>query len=74
MLPVGPDRSIFVEKAYSTFMDFLGIKKTEDNPSEQDAVSAILSHLQDVLGIQDLEELRRISIKAAVARLKNDGL
>jgi hypothetical protein len=74
MLPVGPNRTVFVEKAYSTFQDFLGIKETEDNLTEQDAVSAILSHLQDVLGIQDLEELRRISVKAAVDRLmENEG-
>ena len=53
-------------------MQFLGIKDHEKNPSEVDAVSAILGHLQDVLGIKELEELRRYAIMSAISRLKSE--
>lgn len=65
-LPVGEKRSKVVDEMSKIFSDVIGIKDNEDYVDETIATEKIITHLQQVLGIQELTKLRQKLIKDAI--------
>jgi hypothetical protein len=66
-LDVGPMRTEFAQRMYDAFSAVLGIG--ENHPTDApEAIATILSHLHDVLGVSDFEDLRRAAIREARSR------
>ena len=65
-LPVGEKRTSVIDKMFDVFSDVTGIKKEENGINKDIAPEIIINHLQTVLGIQELTELRQKVIKEAI--------
>ncbi len=69
VMPVGPDRTFFVNRMYKAFTTVLGISPPEGENSGEAAASTIIEHLKDVLDVSDLTALRRFAIRTAMNRV-----
>lgn len=68
-LPPGPKRTQGVNEIFQVFSDVTGFKY-EDHIDEKIAPRKIMSHLQDLLGVQQLSRLRRVVVQAAIDTLE----
>ncbi len=64
-LAPGPERTVVVNEMYEIFSDLLGLKR-DGQVDERVAPRRIISHLQDLLEVQQLSRLRRAVVQAAV--------
>ena len=69
ILPVGADRTLFVDRMYKAFTTVLGIPPIKGENSPEAAATTIIEHLKDVLDVSDLLALRRFAIKTAMGRV-----
>jgi hypothetical protein len=65
-LPVSEKRNKVVDKMFDTFSKVTGIKDTEGNIDENIAPERIITHLQQVLGINEFTKLRQKVIAEAM--------
>lgn len=65
-LPISERRNKIVDKMYDTYSKVTGIKDKEENIDENIAPERIISHLQQILGIQELTKLRQKVIAEAI--------
>lgn len=68
-IPTGPERTRLVNEIYRVFSDVTGIKG-EGPIDEKLAPRRIMSHLQDLLEVQQLSRLRRAVVQAAIVALE----
>jgi hypothetical protein len=68
-LPVGEKRTRVIDKMFEVFSVVTGIKKEEGSVNKDIAHETIINHLQTVLGIQELTELRQKVMKEAIASI-----
>ena len=68
-LPRGPERTRVVNEMYQVFSDLTGLKR-EGQVDEKLAPRKIMSHLQELLGVQQLSRLRRAVVQAAIDALE----
>ncbi len=73
VMPVGPDRTLFVNRMYKAFTTVLGIPPLEGENSGEAAASTIIEHLKDVLDVSDLTALRRFAIRTAMDRVNSSN-
>jgi len=59
-----------VNEIYQVFSDVTGVKG-DGQTDEKLAPRKIMSHLQDLLGVQQLSRLRRAVVQAAIAALES---
>ena len=68
-IPPGPERTRLVTEIYKLFSDVTGIEGS--GPVDENlAAGRIMSHLQDLLGVQPLSRLRQAVVQAAIAALE----
>lgn len=72
MIPESPHRAESFEIIYDTFRKFIP-NLAESMPDAPEAIGEILNKLQEILGIFDLETLRRSAIRIAKARIEEDS-
>ena len=70
LAPNDPHRSATIMKMYSTVSKFLGINFGESEKEPEDFALIILEHLQEIIGIPDLEQLRGRAIQLALTQLQ----
>ena len=64
-IPPGPERTRLVTEIYKLFSDVTGIEGS--GPVDENlAAGRIMSHLQDLLGVQPLSRLRQAVVQAAI--------
>ena len=68
-LAPGPERTRVVNEMYQVFSNVTGVKG-EGQVDETLAPRRIISHLQDLLGVQQLSRLRRAVVQAAIGALE----
>jgi hypothetical protein len=68
-LPPGEERSKFVRDGSDMFKVIMGIREGDSDELKEIAASRVKEYLQDVLGIQELFNLRKKAISDAVARI-----
>ena len=54
---------------YNTFSDVVGWEREGDDVDPEIAVDKIISHLQKVLGIEELSQLRKKVLSEATAKI-----
>jgi hypothetical protein len=64
-LPVGDMRTRRIDEMYNLFSDVLGLER-EGHIDEKIAARKIMSHLQELLGVQQLSLLRRAVVHGAI--------
>jgi len=70
-LPVGEARDREVEQMYQIFSEVLTLPKEEGSVNERVAPDRILSHLQHLLGVEQLSRLRAAVIDQAIDALES---
>lgn len=70
-LPVGEARDREVEQMYQIFSEVLALPKEEGSVNERVAPDRILSHLQHLLGVEELSRLRAAVIDQAIDALES---
>ena len=68
-LEPGPERSRVVNEMYAIFSDVTGLKR-DGQIDEKLAPRRIITHLQDLLGVQQLSRLRRAAVQSAIDTLE----
>ncbi len=68
-IQVGAKRDKIVDRMYHIFSQVTGLETEEKGVDEDLAHERIISHLQQVLGIQELTELRQKVMKEAIASI-----
>ena len=71
-LPVGEKRTQVVEAMHNTFADVLGLSRLEGRGDNEEEVAArrIMDHLQAILGVKQLVQLRIALVDEAVKTLR----
>jgi len=69
-LPPGEERTRVVDEMYQVFSGVLELKR-EGQVDEEIAPRKIMSHLQELLGVQQLSRLRRAVVQAAIDALES---
>lgn len=69
-LPVGDKRSQAVEEMHDVFADVLGIPRLRGTTDEKVVPARIMDHLQDLLGVKQLVQLRIALVAEAVKTLE----
>lgn len=70
-LPVGEKRSREVDQMYQIFSEVLSLPSEKGSVDERVAPDRILSHLQHLLGVEQLSRLRAAVIKEAIDALES---
>ncbi len=70
-LSPGDERTRVVKEIYDVFSALTGLK-SEGTIDEKLAPRKIMSHLQDLLGVQQLSRLRRAVVQAAINELERN--
>lgn len=73
-LPMGEKSTRVIDKMFDVFSDVTGIKKKEKSVNEDIAHETIINHLQAVLGIRELTELRQKVIQEAIGSISSEDL
>jgi hypothetical protein len=72
-LAPGPERTEVVRKMYDIFSAVAGVEQSCGHIDEELAPRKIISHLQDLLEVQQLSRLRRGVVQAAIDALERRG-
>ncbi|MFO0706528.1 MAG: hypothetical protein U0412_06710 [Nitrospira sp.] len=74
-LPVGDQRTKVVEEMHNTFADVLGLARLEGRGKNDDQVAprVIMDHLQDILGVKQLVQLRIKLVDESVKTLERNS-
>jgi hypothetical protein len=68
--PVGKDRTEVVKRLYDTFSKVVGLGTLPGEPTSEIAVTYIIAHLQDHLGVSQLTNLRKYYVAEAAKRMQ----